>query len=534
MEFLRSNAADPSKVILLLLISNAGETRLLLYRWDVDQPLYTMRPMRCSGQKLPPEDCFPLMVIPSSRFSSFIIVTESALVFYDNILSPQAKRISFPLPKENHPRTSPDETPLWVQWAKPKRHNGHLERRDDLVLIREDGLLRTYFISYTSPMKVEAHFSPGSIGIRVDTAFCMLAGPPDKGGDVIVAGGDMTDGGVFHVTARGVPVRTQTLPNLAPLHDMILVPRGNALRSRTTAEVSTRTCLSDRVYICGGRTEDSGTVTEVRFGLEAQLGWTMAHPDAGTANQLWSLEDEVNKELLLLASHPVYTSLVRFDLETQELEFADSESCPGLDFDTPTLAAATIISTAVIQVTATSINIAPFDGRAKPVSQPHAAVKCCCACVLATGNTIAAANSTSTGFELAVTSVVTLGNGEYAFGTESTPLSDEPVSVGVVRIQSMELLVVGTSQATLLGFILVPGAGLAPAFRHQLGELESPSQISAVCSLSGLSHQGSQLALLLCGLRNGALVCVELQVGAEAEPVKIRMVKNNPYNRNTH
>ena len=98
MDFLRSSTHAPTKVILLLVVAGAAGTHILLYRWDIHQRLTEIRPMRCSGQLLPIEDTFSCMLIPSSQSSAFTLVTETAIVQYDNLISEQAKRVAFPLP----------------------------------------------------------------------------------------------------------------------------------------------------------------------------------------------------------------------------------------------------------------------------------------------------------------------------------------------------------------------------------------------------------------------------------------------------
>lgn len=503
MDFLRSSDSDATDVLLILLVDSGVETHLLLYKWDTRSPLHSIKPMGCSGRPLK-EDHFPLMLIPSTRPYSFVVVMETGISYYENVHSMEFKRINCRFMKNT-------AGPLvWVQWAKPRRHNQYLQKRDDLVIVREDGLLQYFQIEKSSSTKFNMNNTVGHLGIHVDTAFCMLAGPPGKGGDVIIAGGDMTEGGVFHVSARGAPEKTQSIFNLAPVHDMIIGPPENDEFVATPTRVE----ASDRLYLCGGKSEERSQITEIRKGLEAQLGWTMPYPDAFDIHRIWTLEISWQKSLLLITSHPTSTNAVSFDLETQDLELMDSESLPGFDLNSSTLVAALIEKDHVVQVTTNGIHIMTRGDDAEIKSCLHKTLDCLQADLFEQDNIVAIARQSSEGFEVGLISFTTAAN--LAVGINPAPssitLPEEPISICCMDLENSRLLILGTTTGKLLGYLAMPDLTLELEFEKEVSELCSEVENAPVASLTMLCHLDSSPKLLLCGLRHGVLMCLEVRI----------------------
>lgn len=502
MAFLRSSDSDVSKVLLILLVDSGVETHLILYKWDTRSPLHTIKPMSCSGRPLK-EDRFPLMLIPSTRPYSFVAVMETGLSYYENVHSMDFKRINCRFMKNT-------AGPLkWVQWAKPRRHNQYLQKRDDLVIVREDGLLQYFQIEKSSSTKFNMNNTVGHLGIHVDTALCMLAGPPGKGGDIIIAGGDMTEGGVFHVSARGVPEKTQSIFNLAPVHDMIIGPH----ESDTIVATPTRLEASDRLFICGGRSEDRGHISEIRHGLEAQLGWTMPYADAFDILRIWTFEVSWQKSLLLVTSHPTATNAVSFDLETQELELMDSECLPEFDFDNSTLVAALVDGRHIVQVTTKGIYVMTQGVGTEIKGCGHKTLDCLQADIFEQHNIVAIARQVSEGYEVGLISFTTTA--EQVLGIDPAPgsitLPEWPVSICCIDLDDTQIVILGTANAKLLAYLVMPDLTLELAFEKEVNELCSDIENTSVASLTALGHRDSSIMLLLCGLRNGVLLCLEVR-----------------------
>ncbi|KIX06309.1 uncharacterized protein Z518_04284 [Rhinocladiella mackenziei CBS 650.93] len=503
IEFLRSPDTDPAKVLLLLLVHSGEETQdthQYLYKWDTRTPLQTIRPMTCSGRQLK-EDRLPVMLIPSTRPYSFLIVMETGISYYENIHTSDSKRV-------NCRFIGKMAGPLqWVQWAKPRRHNDYLERRDDLVIVREDGLLQYFQIEKASSTKFSMNNTIGQLGLSVDTAFCMLAGPPGKGGDIIIAGGSMTDGGVFHVSARGSPERIQTIETISPLKDMILGPPTRLPPDGTSRPRE----VAGRLYACRSKDPGSGDLLEIRYGLEAQIGWTMNYPNAALVDHIWTLEIPSGNELLVICSHTTDTSMVVFDLETLESTFADSESHPGFDFDNPTLAVTMIDHDTAAQVTTGGINIVPVSEDATvggPVRFQSQIIR---SAFFDDGKIIATATS-GQGNEIALQSVVFSEDGRVSLRPSSPAIMpDTPTALCCLRVQNLRLLVVGTHSATILGYFVLPNLELSLAFEAEVEGLAVELENSPISSLVALDQNAHEPTLLLCGLRHGALLCLEIK-----------------------
>ncbi|EXJ89439.1 hypothetical protein A1O3_02506 [Capronia epimyces CBS 606.96] len=505
LDFLRSPDSDPTKVLLLVLVHSADEsntTLQYLYKWDTRSPLQTIKPMSCSGRRLK-EDQLPLMLIPSTRPYSFLVVLETGISYYEDVHSSESKRI-------NCQFVGKAAGPLeWVQWAKPRRHNEYLEKRDDLVIVREDGLLQYFQIEKASSTKFNMNNTIGHLGFDVDTAFCMLAGPPEKGGDIIIAGGSMTDGGVFHVSARGSPQRTQVIENIAPLRDMVLAspPLGNShgFESREA---------SSRLYTCSIRGDGPGELSEIRYGLEAQIGWMMDYPDAAFLDQIWSLEIAERSELLLLGSHTTHTTMVSFDLETQDISFTDAESHPGIDFDKPTLAAAVVGNGTIVQVTPAGVNVVPTATVTPPALKPNRVKADLQVAAFLNDNTIVAtAGKGPSGFEIGLTSIVTLGEGAARLTpAPRTSLAETPTSICYLNLKDARLLLVGTAASRLIVYTIRPDQTLQLSFQSQVRDIHAQVENSAITSMAALCLDDQAGALLLCGLRHGVLLCLELSL----------------------
>ncbi|KIX95778.1 uncharacterized protein Z520_08486 [Fonsecaea multimorphosa CBS 102226] len=504
MTFLHSPEGDPNKVILLLLVySEEAEqgTYQYLYRWDTRQPLQTIQPMTCSGRKLT-ENQLPLMLIPSTRPFSYIVVMAAGISYYENVQSSQMKRVYCRCMDNINTNLQ------WVQWVRPRRHNKYLERCDDIVLLREDGLLKNFLIDKASSTKFSTNNTIGHLGFSVDTAFCMLSGPPRKGGDIIIVGGTLTDGGVFHVSARGSPERVQRIESLAPLNDIALGPPIVV----DSQDLSVWQGTPGRLYACSGACDGHGQVSEIRYGLEAQIGWEMSFPEAALVERLFSLEIPATKELLLLASHTTNSSMVVFELETQEISLSDSESHPGFDFDHPSLAATVLNRDTVVQVTTHGVHaiLMDTDGEVRELS--HLRSRIVHAGFFAGDQAIAITNRVSSGHELCVIDIGTSEDREIRF-TLSPPvtLRHIPNVICCVQVQSKQLVLIGTSTGEILGYTDT----LELAFEFRVRDLGVMVDNAAVSSLVALSHKTADPILLLCGLRLGTVLCLELRVNCE-------------------
>ena len=516
MDFLHSPKDEQEKVILALLIANKGEIFLLLYRWDTRMPLHRFKPMRCSGQRLPAEDGFPLMLIPCVSSLSFLLVTESGLIIYDQVTASQANttRYSFKASDiEGSNRLT--RTKQWTQWARPKRHLQHRQMHDDIFLVREDGVIETCLIDFTNrKVKVTTSVTPGRLDICVDTAFCLLAGPAHAGGgDIIIAGGDMTDGGLFQARARRPMERIQTLSNGAPFHDMVLVNSKNKRMSGATQPGG-----DSEIFACCGHTDEHGSIAQIHYGLEAQIGWTVEHPDVASIERLWTLELKSQDSLLLLSSHHSHSSMFALGLQEMDLEFADSLAYPGLDFDSITLSAAMLIDDLLVQVTPGSVNIVPTRDQSQASKLDLRALKPLCADILVDTDLVVIAHSTSAAYGISMCRIVRSRDGlcEGVGLQQVANLQTRPICVHNAQLSGATIIVVGTEQGDLYAFGIDPEAGIKLLLNINVRDFVPGLDGVAVSSTCVLAPGADNQGLILCGLRGGVLLCLEVKAEKEA------------------
>jgi hypothetical protein len=512
MDFLPPPSRLKDQVMLLLLVAQRNGTYIHLFSWDTRLGLGNAKPNRCSGQRLPLEDSHPLMLIPSTQWTSFVIVTETEIVVYDDILSSRVKRINLPLTDQYPPRyENSTRTPLWVQWTKPTRHAAYNMTHDDICLVREDGQLRYYIIDRTTPTKIDAHFRPGNLGINVDTAFASMQGPVALGGgDTFIVGGDLTDGGVFQCIAKNAPTCTQIIPNISPVHDMLTINSRDHNGSKALQDPDRQ----ERIFVCSGRGTGHTSVSEIRYGLEAQIGLTADYSDLSSVNQVWALSDTQTGKVVFLLSHAQHTTAMSLYLVDFELEVADSENFAGIDLTTPTLAAAIMLDGTIIQVTRTAVNITAFSPDAPRVSKPYTS-KIVLAAISRELGMFAIAFETSVGFEIRLFGVNSVESTvEVDSAGEAIHLSQTPTALAFADSGPAPLLLVGNVSGLLFIGSVDKVTGLKLLAEHSLTSLLKHPETCTISSLAVLRRAGVAGYGLLCGLRTGLLVCLTIDLNS--------------------
>lgn len=518
MDFLPSTESDTNKLVLLLLVAHRGNISMLLYSWDNREGPKTARPLMCSGQRLPSEDSSPLMLIPSSRCLSFIVVFETHLTVCDSLLTDTAQRKSFPnprvVPKEYENSSIP---PLWVQWAKPRRHAKHLEKHDDFYLVREDGLLQYYIVNHDLPQKIEHQETPGSLDVSVDQAFAMVAAPAELGADVFLAGGDLSDGGVWHCTARLSPKCVQVLPSMAPMRDMLIISPQN--HSSARREPGHRE--PQRFFSCSGKYSKFSYVNEIRFGLESGIVCGIEHEDASSVTSIWILEDRRPGRVLFLMSHPLLSSIISLDPISEDIEVGDIITYPGIDLESPTLAAASTPDGLTIQLTRDGINICVLSRGPRRASMPHLAATCIAAAIEADSGYFVVATRSPQGFHLQLGAAnmkldISLGNRRY-------DLLEEPTTLTVLLLRDIHIVLAGLSDGTLLVLYADATNNLHLLSSYYVQHVVTDIQSCSVSSVEVLSGPQALEGLILCGLRTGTLVVLSMSLDLSAGNAKLDM-----------
>lgn len=522
MDFLRSSTSDTNRVILLLLVANRGKTNLLLYSWDNREGPRTAQAMPCSGQRVEPEDSLPLLLIPSSKCLSFTTVYETHLTVWENLATNRAANKSFPNPRvlSGERPSAPESSslaPLWVQWAKPKRHAKHLATHDDFYLIREDGQLRFFIVDYDLPQKLAYHHGLGSLDTNVDQAFAMVAAPAELGADVFLVGGDMSDGGVWHCEARGKPHCVQNLPNLAPMRDMLITGSQDLL----TAPSGSRHREPQRFFTCSGKVSNCSYVNEIRFGLESNIVWSIEHEDASSVTNLWILEDRRSERVLLLMSHPLLSSIVSLDPASGDVALGDISIYPGMELESPTLAAACTKEGLTIQLTRDSINTCVLSRGPRRASSPHSDTTCIAAAIEPSTGYFVLASRSPQGFHLR------MGDAnmkmDISLGAQQYDLQEEPTALTILRLRDVYVVLAGLSDGTLLVLCADSKKNLHLLSSYYVQHVVTDAHPCTISSVEVLSRPHALQGLVLCGLRTGILVLLTMSLDLHDGNAKVNL-----------
>ncbi|PVH85978.1 hypothetical protein DL98DRAFT_650482 [Cadophora sp. DSE1049] len=293
MEFLYPAADDEQHIILLVLAILKGKIRMLLYEWEAGSDLKKVAARSSKGYLLEKSRQVPLLLIPLTIKSSFILVYESSMAVCQGILHGTPKLIYFnervDKPTAFHHGLG---IPLWTSWTRPSRLESHKVTRDDLFIAREDGLVKFLEIDSEDDDVVTADNNIGELGANCGMALASLDYPNKnaKSGDLFIMGGDASSGGTYLLQARQHPVLTEPIPNWSPAHDFVTTyrPRSSEL---VTHGASTRQDLDlipkpDRIFVCVGKGSRGG-ITELRHGYEANIGLEVDYDS--TIMSAWAL-----------------------------------------------------------------------------------------------------------------------------------------------------------------------------------------------------------------------------------------------------
>jgi len=202
MEFLFPSPDDEEHVILLLLLVRKATTRMMLYEWTRHQDLQTIFPHHRRGHQLAKPRHLPLLLIPLTIRSSFILISETSLAVCKDIMIGQPKFEDFFSAVD--PPTSFHHglgNPLWTAWARPVRLPYHTDNNDDIFIIREDGFLRCLEI-HTEDDLIKADIHIGSLKTNCGTALASLdyTVGGSKTGDYLITNGDSGAGAAYLVS----------------------------------------------------------------------------------------------------------------------------------------------------------------------------------------------------------------------------------------------------------------------------------------------------------------------------------------------
>jgi hypothetical protein len=203
MEFLYPSRDDPNHIILLLLLAWKGKTRMQIYEWETGCDMRVIRPHSRKGHLLEESHQMPLLLIPLTINSAVMFVSEDSMAICKDILlgSPQFVILD---DADDAPTTIHHGlgAPLWTAWARPFRFSYHTLTRDDIYLVREDGLVKYLLFNIAEEDILEFDTNIGLLASNCGTAFASLDFSPVGAdtGDMLVVGGDSCVGSTYVVS----------------------------------------------------------------------------------------------------------------------------------------------------------------------------------------------------------------------------------------------------------------------------------------------------------------------------------------------
>ena len=205
MEFLHPSPDDEKHVILLVLAVIKGRTRMIVYEWELGNDVKSIRSHSNKGHSLDTARQVPLLLIPLTLKSSFILVCEGSMAVCQGILEGSPTFVDFnskldPPTKLHHGAGMP----LWTAWIRPPRLPSYAAYRDDVYIVREDGLIKFLEIDSDDDGFVKTGNNVGEFGANCGTALAclwfMVTKDHDKNsGDLLIMGGDSCPGGTYLV-----------------------------------------------------------------------------------------------------------------------------------------------------------------------------------------------------------------------------------------------------------------------------------------------------------------------------------------------
>ncbi|KAK7957135.1 uncharacterized protein PG986_006357 [Apiospora aurea] len=339
LEFLYPAPENDFHIILMMIIIRKQAGRLAVYDWELGEDLRAVLREEKSGYHLAPQWQFPLLIVPLTVRSSFMIITEqdSAVLHGLPHGPPQFAPFTLGEHEESEYHFGHGE-PLWTAWTRPYRLPAFLKNGDVIYLAREDGIITFLEIGFDSDLQTSTVM--GSVDCNIDTAFgCVW----DSLADVLVTGGDSGSGAIWNIEARERPRQIGTIPNWSPTVDLATTKTSVTTKSKRRGNTDTQTAYQqDRIFACSGRGK-AGSITEFRYGLEASIGletdfeipvkhcWPIPLPNYQSHGGLHLLLSSPNKSDILYISDDFFQAelmtqhMVPYDLSSSTLACATSD-----------------------------------------------------------------------------------------------------------------------------------------------------------------------------------------------------------------
>lgn len=493
MEFLYPKSVEDKKIILLVILAKKGATYGSIYEWQEDQDPATNSPQHSEFKLLRP-DRMPTMIVPLTKESSFLVTTTTGMAVYslNNYVRPTRYSLIAP-------NTEVTEAPLWTRWARPARNWLYSQKYDGLYLCREDGWI--YLLEFSNEGELELTTSLGQLHCNVDLAFDALD-MGHEGGDFILAAGSMGDGGLYKLEARDQPKCEQRFLNWAPITDAVMI-RSDGKRA-PHQQVS-----RDRLFVCSASSSSHGALHELRYGIEAQIGFAVPLEHLAGIRNLWAISDDINGGVYVLITDPMFTLLLYLD--PAEGIGALDENETGLD-TAQTLAAGSTSEGVLVQVTENATHLFVPQNLSLNTRFPHEPGTSILAVdVDGPNSSMVTAVRQDVGLSLFLSNVIVKDDGVRLNVGPPCKIDFEPICVSLEKFGDMTFVFVGSGSGILRVFRVE--SGVITYFCQATVNVGDSDEISrAIDSLAAIrvTLNGTLHAFLLCGLRSGILVPFEV------------------------
>ena len=369
-----------SLVVLIIIAFWKGKTRFHRYEWPSGTDLEYFKEVGF-GHILSAEEQHPLLLIPITVSSGFLLVCEKRAFLYGNTSQgcwespwPQNlndEEINGAINDSEEAESSPQErgsshgAPIWTQWSRPTRRADWFAKCDAIYVCREDGVVKYLLIESNGRRPTISKCRVGNIKSNVDSALACIdngtGGTWHEDGkeseDVLVAGGSMGDGALYSFRGRHNAVKGQIIPRWAPISDICTVPSVPPYVPLKPFEKPAGIDLyryPQQLFACIGRGPRHGAICDMQYGTRASLTTTYVLPDT-TFLDLWALHKQSpssqDGETMILLTDPEQTLMINESGEPISLEEY------GLDDDSRTIAAGSSPNGLFIQVTYKGVRV---------------------------------------------------------------------------------------------------------------------------------------------------------------------------------
>ncbi|RKF73165.1 putative thermotolerance protein [Golovinomyces cichoracearum] len=299
MEFLHHAVSDRRSITLLVVVAQRGKTRMFFYNWEFGINLKMIRPSNPKGNLLHEHHKIPLLLIPLSVKTSFMLVYESFVSVYEGMLhgNPAVADHNISV----HPTLQcfhGQKMPHWVTWIRPPRTPRHRETKDDIYLIREDGLLSYIEIDDDAQGLLSSESKIGELEISCGPAAACISYDgfdiSKSGGDLIIIEGDSSSGGTYMLLARKKIQLCQPITSWHPTYDFVTTSpyqeSGTLAKGKNSPSLKKKFPQPNRIFTCGGKGRN-GVITELQHGIEAKISLYSEYDSS--ASKSWVFHESV-------------------------------------------------------------------------------------------------------------------------------------------------------------------------------------------------------------------------------------------------